>query len=473
MKISELLYDVDYAGVFEDCEISGVSDNSREIQENGIFFSFLGGELGEKYAKESEQNGAIAVISQEKISVKNNVVVKNLKETFKIFLDKFYGYPLRDVMMIGITGTNGKTSTAKIISRVLNLAGIKTGYIGTLGATWDNNHIDILNTTPGCKEFYEIISKMKDDEIKCVVCEVSAHAIAQNRLCNIFFDIGVFTNLSQDHLDYFKTMDEYAKVKLSFFKEQSCKYCIVNSDTKEGREIMQNRECSVLSYGIENPADVFGIDFVECDGKQTFVANVMDEVYLIESNLLGAFNRYNLLASLAVCRMLGVSGHRLTECIKRVERIEGRFNVYKGKKTVIIDYAHTPDGMKNILKEARKMTNGKVVCVFGCGGNRDKLKRPIMGRIAEEESDVVILTSDNSRDEKVGDIFLDIIKGMKEFPIVLPDREEAIRFAINSNKNDEIVVILGKGAEKYIEKCGKREYFCDAEVVEKILKDLT
>ena len=473
MKISELLYGVDYVGEFEDCEISGVFDDSREVQKNGVFFAFTTSELGIKYANESVQNGAVAIISEEKISIKNNIIVKNLKESFKDFLNKFYDYPLRKMMIIGITGTNGKTSTSKIISNVLNYAGLKTGYIGTLGATWGDNHIDLLNTTPGCKEFYEIIAKMKKDGVMCVVCEVSAHAIAQNRLCNIFFDIGVFTNISQDHLDYFKTMEEYTKVKLDFFDEKSCKYCIVNSDTKEGREIMQKRASSVLSYGIENPADVFGIDFNESNEKQTFVANVMDEVYLIESKLLGEFNRYNLLASLAVCRMLGVSGRRLVECIKKVDRIEGRFNVYKGRKTVIIDYAHTPDGMRNILKEARKMTDGKVVCVFGCGGNRDKLKRPIMGSIAEEESDVVILTSDNSRDEKVGDIFLDIIKGMKEYPIVLPDRGEAIQFALNRNKNDEIVVILGKGAEKYIEKCGKREYFSDAEVVEKTLKSLT
>lgn len=469
MKLSELLKGVEYEGRIRDCEVCGVCDDTRRLSVGDIFFAIRGSmRNGEEFIDEGLSKGAVCVISESRRDGDNCLKVDNVKSVMKKIVDKFYGHPLKKVRLIGITGTNGKTTTSHIVWNIFNFSGKKCGVIGTLGAKWGDNLVEIENTTPSYIDFCKIVKDMVKDGVGYVVCEVSAHAIDQDRLCGLKFDVGVLTNITQDHLDYFSDMENYKKAKLSFFESGICKYMVVNSDTECGRYLLEKYREKTLSYAIENPADVFGIDFEESGGKQRFVLNVMDEVYFIESSLLGEFNGYNLLAASTVCRLLGIRGESLTEGIKSVKSVDGRYQVYGEKQNVIIDYAHTPDGMENLLKQIGK-SGAKIICVFGCGGDRDKAKRPIMGKIAESYSEVVILTEDNSRSENVLDIIDDIRQGMRKTPVVLPNRREAIEYALEIAKNDEKVVILGKGAEKYIEKSGFREYFSDEEEVKKLI----
>ena len=467
MRLSKLLKGIE-CSEYRDCEVYGLSSNSKTV--NGCIFFTLDGTrtTGEKYAKEAVEGGAVAIISQRPLNVKNNVVVKDVNRCMWIIAMRYWDNPLGKIKLIGITGTNGKTTTSHLIAEIMNFAEKNTGIIGTLGAKWNGKTIPIENTTPGFLEFVEIISNMQKDGVEYVVCEVSAHAIRQRRLMDVKFAIGVFTNLTQDHLDYFSDMDDYRNAKMSFFESGLCAYNVVNADTTEGRYLSGISEDNTITYGLNSPADVFGIDLSFKETKTSFIANVLDEIYEIESNLLGEFNVYNLLASITVCSMLGVKGEKLKAGVKQIRPIKGRFNVYKGKKTAIIDYAHTPDGLKNLLKSSRKLTCGNLICVFGCGGERDKAKRSIMGKIAEEYADVVVLTEDNSRSECTLDIIKDIASEMISEPKVIPDRRQATEYALHVAGSDDVVVIAGKGGEEYIER-SKRTHYSDEEEVKRIL----
>ena len=470
MTISELLKGTEYI-LADDFEVTGLSSNSKAT--NGCLFFCLDGtkNRGIDYARDAIANGAIGVVSTEPLGLKNNVVVTDIKQAMWITAMRYWDAPLKKVKLIGVTGTNGKTTTTHFIADILNYAGKNTGIIGTLGAKWNGKSIPLQNTTPGFFEFVEIIANMARDGVEYAVMEVSAHAIAQNRLLYTPFAIGVFTNLTQDHLDYFENIDSYRETKLSFFSDKSCVYRVVNADTQEGRRIASSSD-AVVTYGIDCPSDVFAIDLKCFSTKTTFIANVFDDIYEIEFAILGKFNVYNLLASISVCTMLGVKGDILVEAIKRLKPPKGRFNVYKGKKTAIIDYAHTPDGLKNLLTTVRSVSKGRTIVVFGCGGDRDKSKRSQMGKIAEEYADIVVLTEDNSRSENTLDIIKDIAKEMISEPKVIPNRRQATEYAMHVADESDIVVIAGKGGEDYIERDVKIRYSDEQEVL-RILADIT
>lgn len=467
MKLSKLLKGIECTD-YRDCEVFGLSSDSKSV--NGCIFFALDGSrtTGEEYAREAVDGGAVAVISQRPLGVFNNIVVSDVKRATWIIAMRYWDNPFGKVKLIGITGTNGKTTTSHLIADIMNFADKNTGIIGTLGAKWNGKTINLQNTTPGFLEFVEIVSNMAKDGVEYVACEVSAHAIRQRRLMDIPFAIGVFTNLTQDHLDYFKDIDDYKNAKMSFFEGGSCAYNVVNADTPEGRYLSGVSEKNTITYGLNSPADVFGIDIFYDGMKTSFIANVLDEIYEIESNLFGEFNVYNLLASITVCTMLGVRGEKLKEGVKRIKPVKGRFNVYKGRKTAIIDYAHTPDGLKNLLLASRKLTSGNLICVFGCGGERDRAKRAIMGKIAEDYADIVVLTEDNSRSERTLDIIKDIASDMISEPKVIPDRRQATEYALHIAKSDDVVVIAGKGAEEYIER-EEIIHYSDEEEVKRIL----
>lgn len=467
MRLSKLLKGIKCTD-YRDCEVFGLSSNSKSA--NGCMFFALQGTrtAGEEYAREAVGYGAVAVVSQRPLDVENNIVVSDINRVMWTVAMRYWGNPFKKIKLIGITGTNGKTTTSHLIADIMNFAEKNTGIIGTLGAKWNGKIVALQNTTPGFLEFVEIVSNMAKDGVEYVVCEVSAHAIRQKRLSDITFAIGVFTNLTQDHLDYFADMDDYRRAKMSFFEEGSCVYSVVNADTPEGRYLSGISEKNTITYGLNSPADVFGIDISYSDAKTSFIANVLDEIYELECNLYGEFNVYNLLASITVCSMLGVKGEKLKEAVRRIKPVKGRFNVYKANKTAIIDYAHTPDGLKNLLLASRKLTAGNLICVFGCGGDRDRAKRAIMGKIAEEYADTVVLTEDNSRSERTLDIIKDIASEMISEPKVIPDRRQATEYALHIAGADDVVVIAGKGAEEYIERAEKIRY-SDEEEVKRIL----
>lgn len=466
MKLSDVITLDETANDFR---LEGISIDTRSIKGGELFFALNGSqENGEKYIENALNLGAKGVICENSYPNDKVFRVKNVFETYLNCVDKFYGFPQNDLTLIGVTGTNGKTSVTHMIASILNDTGYSAGIIGTLGAKWNGKVKKLNNTTPSYLDFVKLLSKMKKDGVKIVVCEVSAHAISQKRLGNIIFDVGIFTNLSQDHLDYFANMKRYGDTKMQFL-EKSCKNCIVNVDTDLGFEIYKNNQSKTITYGLYNPADVFAINFEQGKNGDNYVVCALDEIYSVKSTFFGEFNRYNMLCAITACNLLGINNKQIENAIPKICSISGRFNVYKGEKTVIIDYAHTPDGLKNVLLTARKLTSGRIICVFGCGGDRDKSKRPIMGKLSEQYADIVVLTEDNSRSENVIDIINDILVGMSQIPIVIYSRKKAISYALKIAKSDDLVLIAGKGGENYIEKSGKRYSFSDEKEVKRLL----
>lgn len=461
MRFSELFKD---RVIDDDCLIRGLCCNSSQVLCGDLFFSLEKDfERAKKYVFQAYEKGASGVVCSRSFGVKNEIVVPDVHQEMKRVANLFYDNPRENLTLVGVTGTNGKTTTTHIIYDILSEAKIPCGIIGTLGAKWSCGERTLINTTPGYLEFMKTLFLMKKDGVRVVLCEASAHAVVQNRLEDLKFDIGVFTNLSQDHLDYFESMEKYEKAKIDFFSKFVKGKCVVNTDSQTGKKIYKKYKNRTLTYGIDSPAD-FYLTKNECLKVDAF-----GEVINLKSPLYGRFNEYNLLASISVCKILGLSWESIEKGVQKIKVVPGRFNVYKGKKTAIIDYAHTPDGLENVLKTCRPLTKGKVICVFGCGGDRDKEKRAIMGKISQEYADLTILTEDNSRSEKTKDIVSDVLEGMNKKPIIILSRKNAIKRAFKLAKEEDVILIAGKGAENYIEKKGKKIHFSDQEIVKKLL----
>ena len=306
------------------------------------------------------------------------------------------------------------------------------------------------------------------NQYKCIACGY----IYDESVEGVKFEVGVLTNITQDHLDYFGTMENYRDCKLSFFTDEYIKSAVVSSDDESGRELLKNIKVPVLSFGLQNPADVFAVKIKGgLDGAE-FYGNILDDVYKVKTNLVGEYNVSNVLASLSVMATLGFDVSKAVESLKTIKPVEGRFNVIKYKgKYIVIDFAHTPDGLENVLKTAKKICKGKLYCVFGCGGNRDSGKRPKMGAIAEKYSDYVCVTNDNPRFENPTKIASDIEKGMRKSHFVELDRQSAIEKMISLSKKDDVILIAGKGGEKYQIVGDKKLDYNDFDAVYKIIKN--
>ena len=436
--------------------IEGMSQHSAKINENYIFF--VSSEHAEEYIKEATERGATVLIGEKIYPDASCVVVKDVRKAAAIMARAFYDYPDRELTIIGVVGTNGKTSITQLASKILSCCGLRTAVIGTLGVFFGEERIECERTTPDSAEFFYYLSEAVKRNVKYLFCEISAHAIYYKKLYGLRCDVCVFTNLTQDHLDFFGDMERYKNVKKSYFCRANVKCGIINADDETGREIIKNSDICCVSYGLNNPSDVFAVNIEQRIGTD-FVANIFDDILYVHSPLYGEFNVSNLLAALTVGKLLGLEREELTRAVLSVGEIEGRFNVINWKSKIVIDYAHTPDGMKKVLTCARSICKGNLICLFGCGGDRDKTKRPIMGKIAAELADVVILTSDNPRSEDPEAIISDIKKGIDKEVFSMPDRKDAVRFALGLAKEGDVVVLCGKGAENYIEyKDGKVAY---------------
>lgn len=448
--------------------VSGVAINSKSVTENNIFFALK----DNTYTLEAIKNGAICVVTTTLIDNAPCIVVDNIRQVVCLVCANFYDNPQVGMNFIGVVGTNGKTTTTHIINHLLVSSGKKTCLIGTLGAKVCEESFPLDMTTPDPNELYRILSIAKQNNVEFVIMEISAHAIFFEKLYNIMIDFCVFTNISQDHLDFFGTMNEYTNTKLSFFSPKNVRLGIINIDDKMGQSIINKREICCVSYGLYHPSDIFALDIAYGSGT-SFVANVFDDIMHIKSPLLGEFNVSNMLASLAVAKILGIRINTICESVKTLPQIVGRFDVITMGKTAIIDYAHTPDGLQNALIAAQKMTKGNLILVFGCGGNRDKTKRPIMGKIAAKYCDIAVITSDNPRMEEPEQIIEDIVQGFLEEShsyIKITDRKKAIKFALSIASNNDIVLIAGKGGENYIDIMGVKYPYSDREVCEEILR---
>ena len=444
-----------------DVEISGLCCNSKEVKNGDLFFVIDGYSVnGKNFVDEAVQNGAVALVCNGKLTDADipQVIVEDVRESMALYAAKFFNYPAESLKTVFVTGTNGKTSTTHIIAAILRQAGKNVGIIGTLGAKWGENVVKLKHTTPDPIVLHGLLRQMADDKIEYVIMEASAHAIYLKKLTGIRAAVGILTNITQDHLDFFGDMENYAKTKLEFINSNACYYSIVNADNID---FIFKKPC--LTFGILKPSDVFAIDIIEGE-RCSFVINMLDEIYNINTNLKGLFNVYNILAAASCCRVLGIRANDIAKGVADIAEIAGRFNVYNAKKgKVIIDFAHTPDSLTNLLCAVREMKPKKLICLFGCGGDRDKTKRPIMGSIAERLADYIVITSDNPRSESPSKITDDIvggIKGEKDY-ITIVDRASAIAYAINLMTDGDIVVIAGKGAEDYIEENGKKRPYSD------------
>lgn len=454
--------------------ISDVTADSREVKRGSLFFCLPGAHVdGHEFVDMAVKKGAAAVIAEKKINISDDVTVVYVSDTRRAMeniVPYFFDYPSRKMRMIALTGTNGKTTTTHIIAHILQCAGYKTGVIGTVHALIGNREIPTHNTTPDVIDLQRILWQMAEEHVTHVCMEVSSHALVMGRVEGCEFDTAVFTNLTEDHLDYHKTMANYAKAKSILFKMVSTK-----GQVKEGKSVWINGDDSyaeVMSAAVSDPkfCPVFRYGFTEKQnltasdarftGKSSFFKiHIEGKEYKVETKLVGRFNVYNTLAAVGASLSEGVDIEKIREALADFSSVAGRFElVEEGQSfSVVVDYAHTPDGLEKILATAKEITKGKIITCFGCGGDRDRIKRPIMGRIAANYSDVVIVTSDNPRSEDPYEIIQEVTDGVQEVAKaksgfiyeMIEDRHFAIQRAISLAKGNDMVIIAGKGHEDY------------------------
>ncbi|MDE7086640.1 MAG: UDP-N-acetylmuramoyl-L-alanyl-D-glutamate--2,6-diaminopimelate ligase, partial [Clostridia bacterium] len=361
----------------------------------------------------------------------------------------FYGYADKKLKIVAVTGTNGKTTTTYMLKSIFDKNQSKTGIIGTLGIAYGDKFISPELTTPDPLFLHGVFADMVNCGVEYVFMEVSAHALYFDKVSGINFEVGIFTNCTQDHLDFFKDMKTYAEVKCKLFRDKRCKYAVVNSDDPLGVKLIGQTE-NCLSYGLENPADTFAVNVVERLNGSNFVINLSDEIYDIELKMPAMHNVYNALAAATCAKILGVDIDVIADGLNSLEKVDGRLEraaQYNGGE-VFVDFAHTPDGLEKSLSALKKLCKGNLYCLFGCGGNRDTEKRPIMGEIAAKYADFVIITSDNPRYEDPYEIISQIEAGVKKSGkkyVAVTDREIATEYALNLLSDGEVLLVAGKG----------------------------
>lgn len=461
----------------EDCVIRGITCDSRRIKPGFVFVCIKGyKDSGYRYVKEAENSGAAAIIADSIISCSVPVMLfKNPREEMAKLAKKIYQKPDEALTLIGVTGTNGKTTVTHLVRDILNHAKQKVGVIGTNGCYFNQYLTDesfTTSTTPESCELWSILKNMHDLGAESVVMEVSSHALELDRVAGMEYEIGAFTNLTQDHLDFHKTMEEYFQAKRKLFCQS--KRCVINTDDEYGKRLYDEFGAKAVSYGIKD-ADITaseiecapkGVKFkITCDGKTT-------DAYI---NIPGRFSVYNAMCAFGICRQLGIDDEIILEALKDTKGVKGRVEKVETNTdySVIIDYAHSPDGLINIIKTVKDFTKGRVITLFGCGGNRDEKKRPIMGRISGELSDFTVLTSDNPRMEDPVKIIKDIEKGICDITdnyVIIPKRFDAIKYALETAESGDTVLLAGKGHEDYIIDGNKKIHFDEREAVKQILK---
>lgn len=477
MKLKKLIKNLDVVSIIgsTDKDITDVKADSNFITHGSLFICLKGGEAdGHLYASQAEKYGAVAVICERKIDVNvTQIIVKDTRAALSVIASEFYGRVDKKLNLIAVVGTNGKTTTTHMIYDIMTKAGEKCGVIGTLGAFYGDKFIEPTLTTPDPLVLHKILADMYSDGVTTVVMEVSAHAIFYEKVKGLAFKVGVFTNFSRDHLDFFNDLEEYKQVKKSFFKDNKCEFMVVNSDDAVGVEIIGEMERAV-TYGIENPADVFAIKLESDTSGTSFVLNLFDCIYTVKLPLIGRFNVLNALAASTTSALLGVKTEIIAESLSRLKGASGRLEcVHKSGYSVYVDYAHTPDGLYKSLSALRPLTKGRLICVFGCGGNRDEGKRREMGAISGKLADFTIVTSDNPRFEDPMEIIREIELGVLETSknyLLIEDREDAIKYALNYAKADDVIIIAGKGAENYQEILGIKRLYNDKDTVKEILQ---
>lgn len=500
MKLDELIEYLDYKDLinFKDVEITGLSYNSATTKKGDIFVCLVGEHTdGHKFAQSAVDSGAAALLVEKELPINiPQVRVSSTRHRIADIADRFYSSPSKSMNLIGITGTNGKTTVTHLIQKILEENGEKCALIGTLGYKLSSNgeYRDAKHTTPQAPELQATLRMIKDvEKIENVVMEVSSHALEQNRVGGCRFKGAVLTNLTQDHLDYHITMDNYFAAKAMLFQSleksiypnvdsidelepSEIPFAVINADDLYAERFL-NATSNVIrkyTYGVKTQSDFMAKDIKFSLNGAEFTLVTPEKEYKVNLNLNGMFSVYNVLASLTAAYAMGISIDTAIKALESVHGVAGRFEVVVKKPLVIVDYAHTPDGLENVLKSAREITpaGAKLICLFGCGGDRDATKRPKMGAIAEKLADKIVITSDNPRSEDPQQIITDIIAGLKsvntENVVVEQDRGSAIALLKTIAQNNDVVVIAGKGHEDYQILKDKTIHFDDREEARKV-----
>ena len=475
MKLKELLQGINVLSCTADMEteISSVAYDSRKVQPGGAFMAISGFTSdGNRFIPMAMEKGAAVVVTAKKPKMDvPYVLVDNDRLALALLGTNFYGKPAESMTMIGITGTNGKTSVTLLLKQVLESAlGAKVGLIGTMGALVGDEHINSDRTTPESLELQGLFAKMRDAGCTHVVMEVSSHALTLDRVGGIHYDVAAFTNLTEDHLDFHKTMDAYCDAKAMLF--QRCSKAVINVDDSYAHRMLEKAKCPVVTTSVRGKGNLNAQNLeLHADGIRFAAAPVIGKPVEVALPIPGKFTVYNALTVLGIARSLGVSLEDSAAALAKAKGVKGRIEVVPtpGKPwSILIDYAHTPDGLENVLSSVKDFCKGRVISVFGCGGDRDPIKRPIMGEIGVKLADFAIITSDNPRTEDPLAIIDDILKGVDPSMgpyVVVPERRTAIRYAMDIAKKDDIIVLAGKGHETYQEINGVKYHLDEREEV--------
>ncbi len=474
MKLRDMFENISCEIIQGDMEtdVSGIAYDSRNVKDGEVFVCVSGFKVdGHSFIENALKKGAAAIVAEKEVEIPQGISlirVKNSRAALAQMSANYFNKPSEKMTLIGVTGTNGKTSVTYIIKSVLDKTKHNVGIIGTIENKIGNEVIPTERTTPESFEVQKLFKQMKDADVNDVVMEVSSHALDLNRVDACDFDIGVFTNLTQDHLDYHITMENYRDAKAKLFEK--AKKSVINIDDSYGEYMLKASKGEVITYGIEKNADICAENIkITADGV-SFILVYGNSSYTVKLNIPGKFSIYNALGAFGACLFMGIPIEDIIEGIEGIEGVKGRFQVIKGKNNInaVVDYAHTPDGIENILNTAREFVKGRIITVFGCGGDRDKTKRPIMGEIAGRLSHFCIITSDNPRSENPEAILKDIEEGISKTQCSytkVADRREAIFKAVEMAEENDLIVVAGKGHETYQIFSHRTIHFDDAEVI--------
>ena len=476
MTLKELVNDIECAiSKNPDTEIKGIAYDSRKVKEGYLFVAIKGFETdGHKYIESALKNGATAVLGEEDIKGDFPYVrVGNSRRALAICAAQFYGHPEKKLKIIGITGTNGKTTTSYLIRQILMLKGLRCDLIGTNQTIIGDEVIESSRTTPESLDLFEIFGRMADCGGEYVVMEVSSHSLELDRVYGVEFETSVLTNITQDHLDFHKTMDNYAKAKAKLFSVS--KSCAINLDSDYADLCLESTRQNSITYSIKKDAAVRAENIVMSERGVIFDIVRNGEKSQMRLGIPGEFSVYNALSAICVCINIGMEIEDIQKGLVLAKSVKGRIEVVHTSTpyTIIIDYAHTPDGLQNIISAVRVFAKERIITVFGCGGNRDASKRPKMGSVAEELSDIAVVTSDNPRCENPDDIIKDILEGMKKNNhVVISSRRDAIKHAMEIAQQGDIIILAGKGHETYQEIDHIKHDFDERRVVKEILAEM-
>ncbi|MBQ7093229.1 MAG: UDP-N-acetylmuramoyl-L-alanyl-D-glutamate--2,6-diaminopimelate ligase [Clostridia bacterium] len=469
MKLVEMLGSTDIVrtNMSLDAEIKDIKYNSKNVEKGDVFVAINGNSPdGKRFITEALSKGALCIVCEtEPDGDTPFVLVNDSRKALASMSKLFFGSPDEKLIMTGVTGTNGKTSTTYFIRHILTEKyGECVGLIGTNQNLVGNKSIPAKNTTPMSYDTYKLLREMADSGCKYCVMEVSSHALAQDRVHGIQFELGIFTNLTQDHLDFHGTFENYRNTKRKLAEISGT--TIINADDGNFNGVAAKR---IFAYSAKQEnADIFAKNITFNGNKTKFDAVYKGKTYHISIPIPGMFTVYNSMAAISAAILLGAEMNEISLGLQSVKPVIGRCEFVPVNKPfdVMIDFAHTPDGMESVLSMARQITKGRIITVFGCGGDRDKSKRPIMGKIAAEYSDKVIITSDNARTENPLSIAKETLEGIENADVdMILDREKAIHYAMDIARKGDLVMLLGKGHELYIEKDGKRTYFNERDIV--------